>query len=125
MDGNHARALLGLPENPSIAQVRHGFRRAVLRAHPDQGGTAEWFDCLLTARDTLLAGAHPSTEPATGAPNSYDRCWQAPRRSSIRLHDVRRRIPTTSEETPPTTLDLGTFDSVLASVLASMATTAA
>lgn len=117
MDGSQARALLGVPENASIAQIRHGFRRAVLVAHPDHGGSATWFDQLLAARDLLMADAPADT--ATVAPSAFDRACRPPSRPSFRVADISLRARPASIA-PRVRPD---FDRVLADVLA--ATTAA
>jgi hypothetical protein len=50
-----AMALLGVPADYSRDDVIRCFRRAAMKAHPDQGGTAEMFRELVEARDRLLA----------------------------------------------------------------------
>jgi hypothetical protein len=50
-----AIALLGIPTNYTREDVMAAFRRAVKKAHPDLGGTAEDFRKLVEARDRLLA----------------------------------------------------------------------
>jgi DnaJ homolog subfamily C member 19 len=52
---DEARQLLGLPLNYTREDVIAAFRRAVKKAHPDLGGTAEMFHKLVEARDRLLA----------------------------------------------------------------------
>jgi hypothetical protein len=64
---DEARRLLGLPLNYTRDEVIAAFRRAVKKAHPDLGGTAEMFHKLVEARDRLLA-ALGTSEPAPKAP---------------------------------------------------------
>jgi hypothetical protein len=66
-----ARALLGVPANYTREDVITGFRRAVKKAHPDVGGTAEMFRTLVEARDRLLAAlgtSAPAPKPPQYAP---------------------------------------------------------
>jgi hypothetical protein len=58
-----AMALLGVPENYTREDVLAAFRRAVKKAHPDSGGTAEMFHKLVEARDRLLAALGTSAPP--------------------------------------------------------------
>jgi hypothetical protein len=60
---DEARRLLGVPENYTREDVLAAFRRAVKKAHPDLGGTAEMFHKLLEARDRLLAALGTSAPP--------------------------------------------------------------
>lgn len=89
MDGNHARALLGVPSHAHPRHIRRAFRRAALAAHPDRGGDATTFRDLVAARDLLLAGARPETAGGT------DARWADHLRTSpsptIDLVDVTRR----------------------------------
>ncbi|WP_198023369.1 J domain-containing protein [Ensifer sp. WSM1721] len=50
-----AMELLGVSSNYSREEVIKAFRKKALKAHPDQGGTAEMFRKLVEARDRLLA----------------------------------------------------------------------
>jgi hypothetical protein len=65
-----AIALLGVPQNYTREDVISAFRRAVKKAHPDLGGTAEMFRKLVEARDRLLA-ALGTSEPAPKMPEYY------------------------------------------------------
>jgi hypothetical protein len=58
-----ARQLLGVPQDYSKADVVRAFRRAAMKAHPDQGGTPEMFRVLVEARDRLLAALGTSAPP--------------------------------------------------------------
>ena len=58
-----ARLLLGLPRDYTRDDVISAFRRAVKKAHPDLGGTAERFHKLVEARDRLLAALGTSAPP--------------------------------------------------------------
>jgi hypothetical protein len=49
-----AMALLGVSSDYTEEEVTAAFRRAVKKAHPDAGGTAEQFRKLVAARDRLL-----------------------------------------------------------------------
>jgi hypothetical protein len=58
-----AIALLGVPQNYTREDVITAFRRAVKKAHPDLGGTADDFRRLVEARDRLLAALGTSAPP--------------------------------------------------------------
>ena len=58
-----ARQLLGVPRDYTKADVVRAFRRAAMKAHPDQGGTPEMFRVLVKARDRLLAALGTSAPP--------------------------------------------------------------
>jgi hypothetical protein len=58
-----AMALLGVAADYSKENVIAAFRRAVKKAHPDLGGTAEMFQKLVKARDRLLAALGTSAPP--------------------------------------------------------------
>ena len=49
-----ARSILGLPPGADEAAVRAAWRRLMIRAHPDQGGTEGLAARLNAARDRLL-----------------------------------------------------------------------
>jgi curved DNA-binding protein CbpA len=55
-----ARARLGLGPGADAAQIEHAFRARLLRAHPDQGGSAQETQALTEARDLLLASLRQS-----------------------------------------------------------------
>jgi hypothetical protein len=65
-----AIALLGMPQNYTREDVIAAFRRAVKRAHPDLGGTADDFHRLVEARDRLLAALGTSA-PSPKMPAYY------------------------------------------------------
>ncbi len=50
-----ARALLGLTDQASAADVREAHRRLIQKVHPDTGGSAELATRVNAARDALLA----------------------------------------------------------------------
>jgi len=50
-----ARALLGVGENASIAEIREAHRRLIARVHPDAGGSTELANRVNAARDILIA----------------------------------------------------------------------
>ena len=58
-----AIALLGVPQNYTRDDVIAAFRRAVKKAHPDLGGTADDFRKLVEVRDRLLAALGTSAPP--------------------------------------------------------------
>ncbi|MGO8218877.1 J domain-containing protein [Rhizobium ruizarguesonis] len=80
-----AMELLGVSSNYTREEVIKAFRRKALRAHPDQGGTAEMFRKLVEARDRLLAAI--GTEAAKPKEPNY-----APKGATI----VYRRVRTPS-----------------------------
>jgi DnaJ-domain-containing protein 1 len=53
MSPRQARDILGVPENAPPAAVEAAYRRLMLRAHPDQGGTAGLAAQLNAARAVL------------------------------------------------------------------------
>jgi hypothetical protein len=65
-----AMELLGVSANYTREDVIAAFRRAVKKAHPDMGGTAELFHKLVKARDRLLAAIGTSA-PAPKVPAYY------------------------------------------------------
>ena len=52
-----ARALLGLDESASLADIREAHRRLIAKVHPDAGGSAELATRVNMARDALVAEA--------------------------------------------------------------------
>ena len=109
MDGNRARALLGVPAHATTDAVRRAFRAAAAVAHPDHGGDPVRFRALVAARAVLLASS-PAPRPPDGA-------WAAHLRPPVSpVLDVvdidRRSVPTAAPPAPPS------FDDVLAAVLA-------
>jgi hypothetical protein len=61
--------ILGVPLDYTHEDVVAAFRRAVKRAHPDVGGTAEMFRLFVEARDRLLAAI--GTKEKAPKPPSY------------------------------------------------------
>jgi hypothetical protein len=55
MDVAAARALLGLPANASLADIREAHRRLIAKVHPDAGGSTELANRVNAARDILVA----------------------------------------------------------------------
>jgi len=49
-----ARALLGLPPQADVDQIRDAHRRLIAKVHPDNGGSAELASRVNLARDTLI-----------------------------------------------------------------------
>jgi hypothetical protein len=54
MTEQEARAILGLPQEATAADVRAAHRRLIAQVHPDRGGTAELARRVNAARDRLL-----------------------------------------------------------------------
>lgn len=112
MDGNQARALLGVPSHASSEQIRRAFRGAALVAHPDRGGDADTFRRLLTARDELLPAAAPARSPATGDP--FAQRLRPPGRPRFSVLDSTRRAPARTAQRS----EHRDFDRILADLLA-------
>lgn len=55
MPVTEARALLGVGEGASLAEIREAHRRLIARVHPDTGGSAELATRVNAARDALVA----------------------------------------------------------------------
>ena len=60
-----ARALLGLPEDASLTDIREAHRRLIVKVHPDAGGSAELANRVNVARDTLVADMNRRTPRAS------------------------------------------------------------
>jgi len=60
-----ARALLGVGENASLAEIRDAHRRLIAKVHPDSGGSAELANRVNVARDTLVAEMNRRTPRAS------------------------------------------------------------
>ena len=56
MTAAEARALLGVDETAGPEAINAAWRRLMVRAHPDQGGTRGLAEQLNAARDRLLRG---------------------------------------------------------------------
>lgn len=56
-----ARALLGVSESATLADIREAHRRLIQKVHPDAGGSAELATRVNMARDTLVAELQRST----------------------------------------------------------------
>jgi hypothetical protein len=54
MDLDEARRILGVAANADRAEIESAYRRLMLRAHPDQGGSTGLAAQLNAARDRLL-----------------------------------------------------------------------
>ena len=65
MNATEARALLGLGEDASLADIREAHRRLIARVHPDAGGSAELATRVNAARDTLVAELNRRTPRAS------------------------------------------------------------
>ena len=60
-----ARALLGVGDGASLAEIRDAHRRLIARVHPDTGGSAELANRVNVARDTLVAEMNRRTPRAS------------------------------------------------------------
>lgn len=60
-----ARALLGVDENASLAEIRDAHRRLISKVHPDAGGSADLANRVNVARDTLVAEMNRNTPRAS------------------------------------------------------------
>lgn len=60
-----ARALLGVGEQASLAEIREAHRRLIARVHPDTGGSTELANRVNLARDTLVAEMNRRTPRAS------------------------------------------------------------
>jgi DnaJ family protein C protein 19 len=60
-----ARALLGVEEGASLADIRDAHRRLIAKVHPDAGGSAELANRVNVARDTLVAEMNRKTPRAS------------------------------------------------------------
>jgi hypothetical protein len=92
-----AMALLGVPADYSKEDVIAAFRRAVKKAHPDLGGTAEMFDQLVKARDRLLAAlgtSAPAPKPPQYAPRGMRMVYRPVRPGGPARLGSTRRLPT-------------------------------
>ncbi len=65
MQPSDARALLGLPEGASLAEIRDAHRRLITKVHPDTGGSQELATRVNQARDTLVAELNRRTPRAS------------------------------------------------------------
>lgn len=65
MDPADARALLGVAENATLAEIRDAHRRLIARVHPDTGGSTELANRVNAARDTLVAEMNRKTPRAS------------------------------------------------------------
>jgi hypothetical protein len=60
-----ARALLGVREDASLAEIRDAHRRLITKVHPDAGGSADLANRVNAARDTLVAEMNRNTPRAS------------------------------------------------------------
>ena len=60
-----ARALLGVGENATLAEIRDAHRSLIARVHPDTGGSTELANRVNAARDTLVAEMNRRTPRAS------------------------------------------------------------
>jgi hypothetical protein len=60
-----ARALLGVREEASLAEIRDAHRRLITKVHPDAGGSADLANQVNAARDTLVAEMNRNTPRAS------------------------------------------------------------
>ncbi len=59
-------AVLGVPRDANRAAIRRAYRTKARRAHPDGGGSAEYFEQVKAAYDTLMGDAPRGRDDATG-----------------------------------------------------------
>ena len=91
-----AMALLGVAADYSKENVIAAFRRAVKKAHPDLGGTAEMFQKLVKARDRLLAALGTSAPPPKApeyAPRGTRMVYRSVRSTGPARLGSTRRLP--------------------------------
>ncbi|MEM8905169.1 MAG: J domain-containing protein [Actinomycetota bacterium] len=60
-------AVLGISPGVSSRELRRAYRRALLAAHPDQGGSREALDLVRSAHDRLRAMTPPDDAPVTAS----------------------------------------------------------
>lgn len=60
-----ARALLGVGQDATLAEIRDAHRRLIARVHPDTGGSADLANRVNAARDTLVAELNRGTPRAS------------------------------------------------------------
>ncbi len=60
-----ARALLGVGEDATLADIRDAHRRLITKVHPDAGGSEELANRVNVARDTLVAEMNRRTPRAS------------------------------------------------------------
>ena len=60
-----ARALLGVRDDATLAEIRDAHRRLITKVHPDAGGSAELAHRVNAARDTLVAELNRRTPRAS------------------------------------------------------------
>jgi len=65
MSVGEARALLGVNEHASLAEIRDAHRRLITKVHPDAGGSEELANQVNVARDTLIAELNRNTPRAS------------------------------------------------------------
>ena len=65
MSVGEARALLGVGENATLAEIRDAHRRLITKVHPDAGGSEELANQVNVARDTLIAEMNRNTPRAS------------------------------------------------------------
>ena len=65
MSVTDARALLGVGEDASLAEIRDAHRRLITKVHPDAGGSHELASRINEARDTLVAEMNRRTPRAS------------------------------------------------------------
>lgn len=54
LDAAQARSILGVSVAADRAEIEAAYRRLMLQAHPDRGGSSQWAARLNAARDVLL-----------------------------------------------------------------------
>ncbi len=59
-------AVLGVPRDANRAAIRRAYRAKARRAHPDGGGSAEYFEQVKAAYDTLMDDVRRRRDDETG-----------------------------------------------------------
>ncbi len=65
MSPSDARALLGVREDASLADIREAHRRLITKVHPDAGGSQELATRVNQARDALVEEMNRRTPRAS------------------------------------------------------------
>eukprot|EP00927_Polykrikos_kofoidii_P000300 TRINITY_DN10112_c0_g2_i1.p1 TRINITY_DN10112_c0_g2~~TRINITY_DN10112_c0_g2_i1.p1 ORF type:complete len:439 (-),score=63.49 TRINITY_DN10112_c0_g2_i1:211-1527(-) len=106
-----ARSDLGVRAGASVDEIREAYKKKVLKAHPDKGGSPEAFHQIQRARELLVTAARlsPRTVAATRAPRQKRRATVKRRRDGQRERKRQRgpdRLATAfSHDEEPSTMN--------------------